>query len=290
MLAGVTGTNGKSTVAPLLAAMLEAAGLPAGFLGTLGYRFGERSFAGGAHDARGLGPLPHAARDARRRRRAPRPWRSPRTPWRCGRVAGAAFDVAVFTNLTRDHLDYHADMESYFAAKRGLFEQLKPAGPGGGQRRRPLRPAAGGRAAGSADLRRRRRGAGKRGAAVGRRHRGAARNAARRAWTSSSPLLGRYNLDNLLAAAAAGEALGLPHAAMARGIAARRPVSGRMEPVDRGQPFPVFVDYAHTDAALAAALAAVREVASAERAGGADAVKLAVVFGCGGERDAGKRR
>jgi UDP-N-acetylmuramoyl-L-alanyl-D-glutamate--2,6-diaminopimelate ligase len=95
-----------------------------------------------------------------------------------------------------------------------------------------------------------------------------------------SPLLGRYNLDNLLAAVAAGEALELPHQAMARGIAGRRPIPGRMERVDRGQPFPVFVDYAHTDAALAAALASVREVA-----GG----KVAVVFGCGGERDPGKR-
>jgi UDP-N-acetylmuramoyl-L-alanyl-D-glutamate--2,6-diaminopimelate ligase len=96
-----------------------------------------------------------------------------------------------------------------------------------------------------------------------------------------SPLLGRYNLANLLAAVAAAEALGLPHEAMARGIAARRPVPGRMEPVERGQPFPVFVDYAHTDDALRAALAAVREVAGGGR--------VAVVFGCGGERDPGKR-
>jgi UDP-N-acetylmuramoyl-L-alanyl-D-glutamate--2,6-diaminopimelate ligase len=93
-------------------------------------------------------------------------------------------------------------------------------------------------------------------------------------------------LDNLLAAVAAGEALGLPHAAMAHGIAVRTRVPGRMEPVDRGQPFPVYVDYAHTDAALAAALAAVREVAGGNRVG---AVKVAVVFGCGGERDPGKR-
>jgi UDP-N-acetylmuramoyl-L-alanyl-D-glutamate--2,6-diaminopimelate ligase len=95
-----------------------------------------------------------------------------------------------------------------------------------------------------------------------------------------SPLLGRFNLENLLAAAAGAEALSLPHAAIAAAFAAQRPIAGRMEPVDRGQPFPVFVDYAHTDDALRAALSSVRELARA---------KVAVVFGCGGERDPGKR-
>jgi UDP-N-acetylmuramoyl-L-alanyl-D-glutamate--2,6-diaminopimelate ligase len=97
----------------------------------------------------------------------------------------------------------------------------------------------------------------------------------------ATPLLGRYNLSNLLAAAAAAEALELPHEAMVQALAAQRPVPGRLEPVDRGQPFPVFVDYAHTDAALEAALVSVREMAGIE--------KVAVVFGCGGDRDRGKR-
>src|SRR5262249_12927064 len=87
--------------------------------------------------------------------------------------------------------------------------------------------------------------------------------------------------ENLTAAVAAAEALGLPHAAVARGIAARPPIPGRMELIDRGQPFAVYIDYAHTDAALAAAPGALREVAP----GG----KVGVVFGCGGERDPGKR-
>ncbi len=96
----------------------------------------------------------------------------------------------------------------------------------------------------------------------------------------ASAVLGRYNLSNLLAAAAAAEALGLPHAAVAAAFAAQRPIPGRMEPVEHGQPFPVFVDYAHTDAALEAALRSAREVVNG---------KVAVVFGCGGDRDAGKR-
>ena len=84
----------------------------------------------------------------------------------------------------------------------------------------------------------------------------------------ASPLLGRYNLSNLLAAAAAAETLSLPHAAVAAAFAAQRPVPGRMEPVDRGQPFPVFVDYAHTDAALDAALRSAREMVGGREGGG----------------------
>jgi UDP-N-acetylmuramoyl-L-alanyl-D-glutamate--2,6-diaminopimelate ligase len=278
VMAGVTGTNGKTTVTLLIAAMLDAAGLPAGFLGTLGYRFGERRFGGG-HTTPESSDLFRTLRAmcAAGARAAALEVSSHALAMQ--RVAGAAFDVAVFTNLTRDHLDYHQDMDAYFAAKLQLFAQLKagarpavnvddpygrrlaaelPAaltfGAGGDVQANEVRLSVGGIAA--------------------------RLDTPRGALAIESPLLGRYNLDNLLAAVAAGEALELPHQAMARGIAGRRPIPGRMERVDRGQPFPVFVDYAHTDAALAAALASVREVA-----GG----KVAVVFGCGGERDPGKR-
>jgi len=289
VMAGVTGTNGKTTVALLIAAMLEAAGLPAGFLGTLGHRFGEHAVAGRgggyAHTTPESSDLYRTLREMRDAGARAAAMEVSSHALAMQRVAGAAFDVAVFTNLTRDHLDYHQDMESYFAAKRGLFAQLKPGaraainagdpygrrlaaelpealtfGEGGAVRASAVRLSTGGIAA--------------------------RLETPRGALEIDSPLLGRYNLDNLLAAAAAAEALGLPHAAMARGIAAGRRVPGRMEPVDRGQPFPVYVDYAHTGAALAAALAAVREVAGGNRAG---AVKVAVVFGCGGERDPGKR-
>jgi UDP-N-acetylmuramoyl-L-alanyl-D-glutamate--2,6-diaminopimelate ligase len=286
VMAGVTGTNGKTTVALLIAAMLEAAGLPAGFLGTVGYRFGQRTFvAGHGHTTPESSDLYRTLREMRDAGARAAAMEVSSHALAMQRVAGAAFDVAVFTNLTRDHLDYHQDMESYFAAKRGLFAQLKPGaraainagdpygrrlaaelpealtfGEGGAVRASAVRLTTGGIAA--------------------------RLETPRGALEIDSPLLGRYNLDNLLAAAAAAEALGLPHAAMARGIAEGRRVPGRMEPVDRGQPFPVFVDYAHTDAALAAALAAVREVAGGDPAG---AVKVAVVFGCGGERDPGKR-
>jgi UDP-N-acetylmuramoyl-L-alanyl-D-glutamate--2,6-diaminopimelate ligase len=279
VLAGVTGTNGKTTVALLIASMLDAAGLPAGFLGTIGYRFGDRRFAGG-HTTPESADLVRTLREMRAAGARAAAMEVSSHALAMQRVAGVAFDVAVFTNLTRDHLDYHRDMEDYFAAKRQLFAQLKPgaraavnAGDPYGRRladelaATALTFGAGGEVS-ARDVR------------LAPRGTAATLDTPRGPLAIASPLVGRYNLENLLAAAAAGEALGLSHAAMARGIAQRRPVPGRMEPVDRGQPFPVFVDYAHTDAALAAALAAVREVAPG---------KVAVVFGCGGERDAGKR-
>jgi UDP-N-acetylmuramoyl-L-alanyl-D-glutamate--2,6-diaminopimelate ligase len=170
-------------------------------------------------------------------------------------------------------------MESYFAAKRRIFDQLKPGGravvnvedpygrrlaaemtavtfgDGGDVQARDVEMTA----------------SGIRGLLI----------TPRGELPFSTPLLGRYNLLNLLAAAAAAEALNVPHAAVAAALAAQQPVPGRLEPVDRGQPFPVFVDYAHTDAALDAALRSVREIAQDG--------KVAVVFGCGGDRDRGKR-
>jgi UDP-N-acetylmuramoyl-L-alanyl-D-glutamate--2,6-diaminopimelate ligase len=278
LLAGVTGTNGKTTVALLLAAMLDAADLPAGFIGTLGAHFRGQSYGGGhtTPEAADFYRTLRAMHDAGARAVA---MEVSSHALAMERVAGAEFAVAVFTNLTRDHLDYHRDMEDYFAAKRRLFSQLAPGGravvhvddPYG---RRLAAELPGSLTFGSAGE--------VRPLAVALSPQGTTATFAtpRGPLAVASPLVGRYNLENLLAAVAAGEALGLPHAATARGIAARTPVPGRMEPIDRGQPFPVYVDYAHTDAALAAALGALREVA-----GG----KVAVVFGCGGERDPGKR-
>jgi UDP-N-acetylmuramoyl-L-alanyl-D-glutamate--2,6-diaminopimelate ligase len=279
ILAGVTGTNGKSTVATLLTAILEAAGHPAGFLGTLGYRFGEQIYAGG-HTTPEASDLFRILRRMHGDGATAVAMEVSSHALAMGRVAGAAFDTAVFTNLTRDHLDYHRDFDDYFAAKRKLFDLLKPG----------ARPAVNvddpyGRqlAAEMPDA-----------LTFGERGEVSARDVAVTATGTlgvlltprgevpfASSLLGRYNLSNLLAAAAGAETLGLPHEAVVAAFASQQPVPGRMEPVIRGQPFAVFVDYAHTDAALDAALRSAREIA----AGG----KVAVVFGCGGDRDPGKR-
>jgi len=278
VLAGVTGTNGKSTVVALLQAILEAAGRPAGALGTLGYRFHDHAFAGER-------TTPEAA-DLFRTLREMRELGARAVAMEVsshalaqGRVEGAEFDLAVFTNLTRDHFDFHPSFEDYFSAKRRLFAKLKP----------------GGAAAINADDPYGRRLLAELPEALGYGERGAVRareleldragirgilDTPRGAVPFVSRLRGRFNLENLLAAAAGAEALGLPPDAIARGIAARGPLPGRLEPVEAGQPFPVAIDFAHTDAALGAALRSFRE---------ATGRRLLAVFGCGGDRDAGKR-
>lgn len=288
VLAGVTGTNGKSTVATLLAAVLDASGRPAGFLGTLGYRLGGRAFPG----ERTTPEASDLFRTLRRMREAGAAAVAMEVSSHAleqGRVAGAAFDVAVFTNLSRDHLDFHGSMESYFDAKRRLFDHLKPGArpvinvedPWGARLAAELPTALTYGEGGEVYART---------ASLGARQTRATVATPRGDLEITSPLLGRFNLSNLLAAVAAAEVLGLPHDAVVAALAVQPPVPGRLEPVDRGQPFPAFVDYAHTDAALAAALGAVREIAGDER--GAEMPgqgRVAVVFGCGGERDPGKR-
>jgi UDP-N-acetylmuramoyl-L-alanyl-D-glutamate--2,6-diaminopimelate ligase len=278
VLVGVTGTNGKSTVATLVSAILDAADLPAGFIGTLGYRFQDRTFPGGhtTPEASDLFRTLRRMRDAGARAVA---MEVSSHALDMGRAAGATFDAAVFTNLSRDHLDFHPDMESYFQAKRRLFGMLKPDGKAVvnvedeyGKRLASEIPAVTFGEGGDVQARNvEMTASGTRGVLV----------TPRGELPFSTPLLGRYNLLNLLAAAATAEALNVPHAAVAAALAAQRPVPGRLEPVDRGQPFPVFVDYAHTDAALDAAVRSVREIAKDG--------KVAVVFGCGGDRDRGKR-
>lgn len=279
LMAAVTGTNGKSTVATLMAAVLEASGRPAGVVGTLGYRFGDERITAER-------TTPEAPRLVRLLRR----WRdrgagavaleASSHALALARLDGLAFDVAVFTNLTQDHFDYHRDAEHYFAAKRHLFDLLKPGG-------RPVVHL---------------------GDAYGRRLAGelpepvtfGVEEGDVRAWDASlseggirgvietprgsydfhTPLVGRYNLENVLAVAAAAEALELPHEAVRQGLARQAPLPGRLEAVGRGAPFPVYVDYAHTPGALEAVLTSVAELSGR---------KIILVFGAGGDRDPGKR-
>jgi UDP-N-acetylmuramoyl-L-alanyl-D-glutamate--2,6-diaminopimelate ligase len=287
LTAGVTGTNGKSTVSTLLASVFDAAGLPSGLFGSLGYRLGTRLFERGrtTPEASDLFRLLRVMRDEGAEAVA---MEVSSHALALGRVAGMGFDLAVFTNLTRDHMDFHADFEDYFQAKKRLFGMLKAEGrttatgmaavnaddPYGarlaaelpaaqvltwGEREGDVRPL-------SADL----------------HTRGMALRLAtpRGELAVDSPLLGRFNLLNVLAAVAGAEALGIAPEAIRRGIADVMPLPGRMQPVEAGQPFPVYVDYSHTPQALEAALQAVRELA---------ARRVLVVFGCGGDRDAGKR-
>jgi UDP-N-acetylmuramoyl-L-alanyl-D-glutamate--2,6-diaminopimelate ligase len=278
---GVTGTNGKTTTAHLVASVFEAASLRCGILGTVGY-----DIAGDTREA--LHTTPEApelqgllAEMADRGCRAAAIEVSSHA-LALRRVDGIRFAAAVFTNLTRDHLDFHGDMESYFRAKRRLFEMVPPDAPclinlddPRGQAlaegvRRPVTYAID-RAADitpgplsfSLD-----------GLRFDVRTPGGTVNI-------RSRLVGRPNVYNVLAAVSVATALGLSFGAIERGVAALEAVPGRFQIVSApDDELTVVVDYAHTDDALRNLLETSRPLASG---------RLITVFGCGGDRDRTKR-
>ncbi len=282
---GVTGTNGKTTCAFLLHAVLQLAGRPTGLIGTIEARVGgvvepvERTTPESVDLQRTLARM----RDAGDRA-CVMEVSSHALAQR--RVAGVRFAAALFTNLTRDHLDYHPDVEDYYRAKRALF--LRPPGEGDdppgaanvddefGRRlageARSLRYAVDSL---DADVRPLEVRASRSGFA--------ARIATPRGPVEvESPLRGRFNVSNVTGVVAVGELLGLDHEAVTRGIASVSGVPGRFEPVDAGQSFEMLVDYAHTPDSLENVLREARKLVPPGR-------RLIVVFGCGGDRDRGKR-
>ncbi len=280
-LAGVTGTNGKSTVVALLARCLEADGRPCGVFGTLGYRIGaeERSAARTTPEATDLAPM-LAALVAEGGRAAAMEVSSHALA--LDRVAGLRFQAAVFTNLTRDHLDYHGTTEAYFRAKRRLFDEHLAAG---GHRILCVDDPWGARLAAEAwtgDLTYGLEG----GALTASEVRYALDGTAFRllmpgaSFRVTTRLIGPHNLQNTLGAAAAALAMGVEPRAIREGLEGAPPLPGRLETVPARAPFAVFIDYAHTPAGLRAVLQALRE---------AGAPRIVAVFGAGGDRDTGKR-
>jgi UDP-N-acetylmuramoyl-L-alanyl-D-glutamate--2,6-diaminopimelate ligase len=198
-------------------------------------------------------------------------------------VHGCAFKVAVFTNLTRDHLDFHGDMESYFAAKRTLFSDLLRADGCAvinldDEHGEELCRASRGQVTTYAIE----RDADLRAEAVELSIKGTRFVVRTRTdrFEVRTPLVGRFNVQNVLAALGAGFALGVKPEDSLRGIASLSGVPGRVQRVDAGQDFAVVVDYAHTDDALKNLLETLREL---------EPRKLITVFGCGGDRDKTKR-
>lgn len=285
-LVGVTGTNGKTTTTYLIEAILKHAGRTPGVIGTVEYRFG-----GVAR------PAPHTTPESSDLQRLLAEMREHGVD-ACAmevsshalvqrRVAGCHFDAAIFTNLSPEHLDYHPDMESYFAAKALLFEEILAASgkPGAfaaingddpyGEalvRRCPVPVVRYGLKA-PADIR-----------GVNLRFDAAGLamwiEGAGEAFACRSRLCGRFNAMNILGAVAVAARLGIANDVIAAAIEGVAVVPGRFEAIENSRGVLAFVDYAHTPDALENVLSHARELA---------AERLIVVFGCGGDRDRTKR-
>ena len=274
VLLGVTGTNGKTTTAYLQHAILTAAGHSTGLLGTV-----ERRIGGVVETAqRTTAEAIDLHRDFRRMIDA--------GDTACAmevsshaldqhRVGGVRFAAAAFTNLTQDHLDYHGDMEAYFAAKALLFDGRCPSAANADDAYGQRLPAdlRFGIGASDADVRAEDVQYGPVGTSLRLCTPWGEADLALR-------LVGRFNVENALAAASSAGLAGVPFEAIVAGLSGLAGVPGRLEVVSADQPFGVIVDYAHTADALENILRAVRPLATG---------RVIVVFGCGGDRDRGKR-
>ena len=253
-VAAITGTNGKTTTAYLLWSILAAAGEQPGLLTNVERRVGSEVREVGLNTPESI-DLQRLFSEMLQRGNRACVMEATSMASAKGRLEGTRFAVLVFTNLTQDHLDFHGTMEEYFESKRRLFAQADRAvvnvGDEYGERLAAefpdaitFRPEEG---LGGVNLK----------------------------------LPGRFNIENALAAAAAARALGIGEEAIKHGIEAVDRVPGRFDRVDEGQPFTVFVDYAHTPGALETALEAARELGRGGR--------VICVFGAGGDRDRAKR-
>jgi UDP-N-acetylmuramoyl-L-alanyl-D-glutamate--2,6-diaminopimelate ligase len=280
-LVGITGTNGKTTTSYVLASIFEAAAIACGRIGTISYSIRGREIAA-SRTTPEAPDLQRMFRDMVAAGCSACVMEVSSHALSLRRVDHAHFAAAIFTNLTRDHLDFHRDMESYFAAKRRLFEMLPegavgvinaddPRGPDmAAAARRPVTYAIDA----PADVRPGPLAFSIDGLAFDvRTPRGALRVRSR--------LVGRPNAYNILAAAAAAMALDVPFSAIEAGITALEHVPGRFQVVSGpADDVRVVVDYAHTDDALKNLLETARPLASG---------RVVTVFGCGGDRDRTKR-
>src|SRR5438094_1094071 len=282
-LIGVTGTNGKTTTSYLLQSILQAAGISSGLFGTIEHRFADRTLPALNTTPESLDLLSYFAELVAAGGQAAVMEASSHALAQ-ERIWGFRFSAAIFTNLTRDHLDYHQDFESYFKAKRTLFEGL-----GGPPPELAVINADDPWSARLLDLPYPRRityGL-KPDAEVKVRHFAQSQAGLEATLVVpdgkldvKSPLLGRANLYNILAATATALGMGIAADKIQAGIQSLASVPGRFERVDEGQPFLVVVDYAHTDDALRNTISVARNLGPK---------RIVTLFGCGGDRDRTKR-
>lgn len=282
-LVGVTGTNGKTTTTYLIDSVLRAAGKKTGLIGTIGYRTPRAS-----RDAINTTPesldLQQMFAEIRDEGGSAVVMESSSHALAMDRLWGCHFAAAVFTNLTRDHLDYHKTFEEYFAAKRRLFEGTGagPANVAIVNTDDPYGHQLEGLAARTLTY------GLKNGAQITTKKYQLAFSGLE--FTAQTPagkievqskLVGKINVYNILAAVGAGIALEIPNDAIERGIRELESVPGRFERIAEGQPFLLIVDYAHTDDALRNLISTARELCPENR--------IITVFGAGGDRDRTKR-
>ena len=282
-LTGITGTNGKTTTSYLLDSILRAAGKVTALIGTIEYHLGDRVLPAVNTTPESL-DLFRLFADLEKMGGTFATMEVSSHALALGRVYGMQFHTAVFTNLTRDHLDFHHTMEDYFAAKQMLFSGAGAPAPPFAVINRDDEYSA------SIKVRPETQviwyGLGKDATVRARRISSSFEGlrfevqAPAAQFTIRSPLIGRINVYNILAACGAALSYGLAPDIITRGIAQCRAVPGRFERVDEGQPFVVVVDYAHTDDAL-------RNVISMARS--LEPKRVVTLFGCGGDRDRTKR-
>jgi UDP-N-acetylmuramoyl-L-alanyl-D-glutamate--2,6-diaminopimelate ligase len=284
-LIGVTGTNGKTTVAFMVKHILERAGLKTGLIGTVRYEIGDRVFPAQRTTPEALEVQQMLAQMLRAGCQACVMEVSSHALDQ-KRVWEVDFDVGIFTNLTRDHLDFHGDMENYFAAKKLLFQALEKGTKRSGVVIN-IDDAFGAR------LDRETKAEVQLTYGLGEAARIRATGIQLSANATSMtvempegrfscrlPLIGRHNVYNALAAVGAGVALEVGLPVIQQALSTVEPVPGRLESIPSSLPFGVYVDYAHTDDALCNVLTTLREITPG---------RLLLTFGCGGNRDKGKR-
>ncbi len=284
---GITGTNGKTTVAYLVESILLQAGFKTGVIGTINYRFAGNVFNNPMTTPESLDlqrilaqmldeGVTHVVMEASSHAMDQH------------RIRNCWFDVAVYTNLSQDHLDFHGDMESYWSSKKSLFTDYLTRGPKKDKAVAVINcdDDHGNQLASDLPVR-----VIKTGAVSGSEIKaekfqcklvGTAGKVATHegGFDFKTPLVGTHNVENILNAAGVGVALNLAPSIIKDGIEALAAIPGRLENIESNTGRYVYVDYAHTPAALENAVAAIREIAPA---------RIVCVFGCGGDRDRQKR-
>ncbi len=287
IIIGITGTNGKTTIAYMIESVLKEAGISTGVIGTTGYRFAGKNIPAEltTPDARRLNELLYEMADNNVKAVA---MEVSSHALELGRVWGIHFDIGVFTNLTRDHLDFHGTMEAYFKSKNKLFSLYLPLSGKSKLFAVINNDVPFSKRITLGDERIKRIGYGieedSEIRAIRIKSEGLYSDVVVRINRDEIPirinLTGRHNVYNALACIGACYALGIEEKYIKRGLENLHSVPGRLEPVPNKYGIRVFVDYAHTPDALENVILALKETA-----GG----RIITVFGCGGDRDRGKR-